>query len=120
MKFNTEKIKKAPALEGAFLFEKNRNNLLVSLVAKKTAVFWWMFFRQGSYAVWRVTLFTEFFRFLFIHLHEFGMVVIVGKELGCFFRGFQEKEKKATADNYKQQVVDDYVFSFCFLFICIH
>ena len=81
-------------------------------MAEETSVLGWMFFGQRSYTLSRVTLIAEFFCFLFIHLHEFGMVFIVGEIFSCLLRCIPEKEKKADADNYKKQVVDENVFSF--------
>jgi hypothetical protein len=48
------------------------------------------------------------------------MVSIIRKKLGCLLRRSPEKEKEAAADKYKNQVVDEYVFSLCFLFFCVH
>ena len=89
-------------------------------MTEETPVLGWMFFRERSNSIWRVTLVTEFFRRLLIHLHEFGMVFIIREKLGCLLRRSQEKEKEAAADKYKNQVVDEYGFSVCFLFFCVH
>jgi hypothetical protein len=45
-----------------------------------------------------VALFTEFFRFLFIHCHKFGVISIVGQMLGRFLGRIPEKEKQSAAD----------------------
>ena len=89
-------------------------------MTEETPVLVWMFFRERSNSIWRVTLVTEFFRRLLLHLHESDMVLIVGQMLGCLFRRSPEKEKEAAADKYKNQVVDEYGFSVCFLFFCVH
>ena len=87
-------------------------NCLISLMAEETSVLGWMIFRQGRHTVWRVTLIAELFSFFFVHLHEFGMVFIVGEIFGRLLWGVPEKEEKTDADNYKKQVVEENVFSF--------
>ena len=89
-------------------------------MAEETSVLGRMVIIQRSHSIWRVTLVAEFFRRLLLHLHEFDMVLIVGQMLGCLFRRSPEKEKEAAADKYKNQVVDEYVFSLSFLFFRVH
>ncbi len=85
-------------------------------MAEEASVLGRMLFRQGRHAAWRVTVIAELFSPFFVHLHEFGMVFIVREIFGRFLRCVPEKKEKADADNYKKQVVDENVFSFCFLF----
>ena len=89
-------------------------------MAKETPVLGRVVFRQGGCGGGRVTLIAEFFRFFFIHLHEFGMVFIIGKIFGRLFRRPPEKEEEPSTDNYKNDVVDEYIFAFCFLIFCVH
>ena len=89
-------------------------------MAEETPVLGRVFFRQGIFRLRRMTFIAELFCFLFIHLHEFNMVFIVGEILGRLFRRFPEKEKEPGADNYKKNVVDKYIFSFCLLIFCVH
>jgi hypothetical protein len=94
--------------------------LLISLMTEEAAVLGRMVFGQRSDPVRRVAFPAEFFRRLLIHLHESGMIIIIGQKLGGLLGRSPEKEKEATTDNYKNQVVDDYAFPFHFLFFCIH
>jgi hypothetical protein len=89
-------------------------------MAEKTAIFGRMFLRQRGNTLGRMALLTEFFRFFFIHFNEPGMVFITGHMLGGFLRGVPEKEKKSTADQNKNDIVDDYVFAFLAVSFGIH
>ena len=89
-------------------------------MAEKAPVLGWVVFRQRGFPIKSMALITEFLRRLFIHLHEFDMVLIVWQELGCFFGRPPEKQKKSAADNYKNQIVNECVFSFGFLFFGVH
>ena len=80
-------------------------------MTEKTSVLGWMVFGQGSHAVRCVAVIAEFFRRLFIHLHEPGMVFIIGQKRGGLLGRPPEKEKQPATDNYKNQVVNKCIFS---------
>ena len=58
---------------------------------------------------------TEFFRLFLVHFHERRMVIIVWQMFGGLFRGVEEKEEKAAANDNKYQVVQKNIFAFVFV-----
>jgi len=80
-------------------------------MAEKTPVFGRVVFGQRGDTVRSVTIIAEFFRGLFVHFQEFCVVIIVGQMFGRFFRCVPEKYEKAGADDNKDQVVNNNVFS---------
>ena len=120
----------SPRSGGGFLFNlklriKNlkllqTDRLLIPLMAEQAPVFGGMVFGQRGDALGRMAFLAEFFRRLFVHCQEFCMVFIIGQVLGSLFRGVPEEEEKATADNDKNDVVEQDVLAFFVFFFGIH
>jgi len=55
-----------------------------------------------------VTVITELLSFFFAHGHKAFMIIVMRQLGGCFRRRIPEKEKKSSAEYYKEQIVDQY------------
>ena len=89
-------------------------------MAEQAAIFGGMVFGQRGDALGRMAFLAEFFRSLLVHCQEFCMVFIVGQVLGRLFRCIPEEEEKATADNDKNDIVEQDVFAFLVFSFGIH
>lgn len=94
--------------------------LLISFMAEETAVLGRVVFGQGRFPLGGMARLTEFFRLFLVHFHERRMVIIVWQMFGGLFRGVEEKEEKAAANDNKYQVVQKNIFAFGFLFVTVH
>jgi hypothetical protein len=82
-------------------------------MAEKTTVFGRVAIGQGSDAVGVMTFTAEFLRFLFPgHFMKLVVNFVVGQSGSGLFRGVPEKKEQAAAENNKDNVVYQGVFSF--------
>jgi hypothetical protein len=75
-------------------------------MAKQTAIFWGMSFRQWCFFSGGMAAFTEPFRLFFLHGHEPLMVVVMGERPCGLWRRGQQKIEYKTAQHNKEQVIE--------------